>query len=184
MHVVKVQFARFVFCILILSFMTYTADAKNKRLDKKIVEAATVLAKDRESAFAGSEAMPLSDFKAQWAALVTQLDENYHTHTIKLKSFGTDVGIRKSFTHLLYMALRVQQKGELEPLVQDVISRHPFLQELTVEGACYTGGDAFPKKMKDLLKAYPDMQGAIRAKLDAWDKQYRKKFEKEFGNAG
>ena len=184
MPFVKVQFARFLLCTLMLSFVTFSADAKNKRLDKDIVETATMLAKDREAAFAGSEAMPLSDFKTQWAVFVTQLDKEYHTHTIKLKSFGTDVGIRKSFTHLLYMALRVQQQGELEPLVQDVISRHPFLQELTIEGACYTGGDAFPKKMKDLLKAYPDMQGAIRAKLDEWDKKYRQKFEKEFGNAG
>lgn len=184
MHLAKIYPFRFAVCILLLSLTAVSADAKNKRIDKDIVNTATMLAKDRENAYAGSEAMPLAEFKAQWKTLVAQLDEEYEGHTIKLKSFGTDVAVRKGFTHLLYMALRVQQTGELDPLVQDVISRHPFLQELTIEGACYTGGDAFPKKMKDLLKAHPDMQTAIRAKLDAWDKNFKKKFEKEFGNAG
>jgi hypothetical protein len=184
MHFVKLHVIRLFLCAVMVSATAYSAEAKNKRLDKKIVEAATELAKDREAHFAGSKAMSLEEFGVQWTALVAELDKNYEGHTIKLKTFGNDVRTRKGFTHLLYMALRVQEKSTVEPLVQDVIGRHPFLQELTVEGACYTGGDAFPKKMKDLLKAFPGIQGAIRAKLDSWDKQYRKKFEKEFGNAG
>lgn len=184
MHGVKLHFFRLFIFALVFSITTYAVEAKNKRLDKKIVATATELAKDREAHFAGDKAMSLEDFNAQWVDLVGQLDKEYEGHTVKLKTFGTDVAIRKGFTHLLYMALRVQQSSMAEPRVQDVISRHPFLQELTVEGACYTGGDAFPKKMKDLLKAYPGIQSAIRAKLDTWDKRYRKKFEKEFGNAG
>ena len=184
MHVAKLHFTRLFVCALVLLITTYSAEAKNKRLDKKIVATATELAKDREAHFAGSKAMSIEDFSSKWSELVAELDKNYEGHTIKLKTFGTDVASRKGFTHLIYMALRVQQKNASEHLVQDVISRHPFLQELTVDGACYTGGDAFPKKMKDLLKAYPSIHGAIRAKLDTWDNKYRKKFEKEFGNAG
>lgn len=184
MHFVKLYLTRSLLCFLMLSVTFAVADAKNKRLDNKIVEEVTSLAKDREDAFSGREAMPLEEFQSQWTALIAALNEEYEGHTIKLKTFGTDVAARKGFSHLIYMALRVQQNTHLEPQIQDVISKHPFLQELTVEGACYTGGDAFPKKMKDLLKAYPEMQGAIRAKIDAWDNKYRKKFEKEFGNAG
>ena len=175
---------RYFLYLLMLTMITSVADAKNKRLENKVVETATLLAKDREAFFSHSEAMPVVDFMVQWVALVADLDKNYQGHTFELKRFGKDVAIRKGFSHLIYMALRIQQKFDLEPLVQDVISRHPFLQELTVEGTCYTGGDAFPKKMKDLLKAYPEMQGVIRAKLDDWDKGNRENFEKEFGNAG
>jgi len=184
MHSVKLYLTGSFLCLLMLSVTVVVADAKNKRLDNDIVDTVTALAKDREDAFAGRTAMPLEEFKTKWVAVISALNEEYEGHTIKLKTFGTDVAARKGFSHLIYMALRVQQGTQLEPQIQDVIGKHPFLQELTVEGACYTGGDAFPKKMKDLLKAYPEMQGAIRAKLDAWDNQYRKKFEKEFGNAG
>lgn len=184
MSFAKSFFTSVLFSFLILAVCASTTDAKNKRLDKNLVEKATELAKDRENAFAGSEAMPMADFQKEWTALVKELDENYQGHTVKLKKFGTDVAIRKGFSHLIYMALRVQQNTELEPLVQDVIGRHPFMQELTVEGSCYTGGDPFPKKMKDLLKTFPSMQGVLRGKIADWDKKYREMFEKEFGNAG
>ncbi|MGA1197273.1 MAG: hypothetical protein ACO36I_12340 [Candidatus Latescibacterota bacterium] len=184
MHSVKLYLTRSLMCLLMISVTALVAEAKNKRLNNDLVETVTALAKDREDAFSGREAMTLEEFKTKWTAVIAALNEEYEGHTVKLKTFGTDVAARKGFSHLIYMALRVQQGTQLEPQIQDVISKHPFMQELTIEGACYTGGDAFPKKMKDLLKAYPEMQGAIRAKLDAWDNQYRKKFEKEFGNAG
>ena len=160
------------------------SEAKTKRLDKEAVNTAEFLAKDRESAFAGQKALPLSEFQYKWEAFVKQLDETYLGHTVKLKKFGTDVRMRKVFSHLLYMALRVQQKSSLVPTPQEVVGRHAFLQELVLEGACYTGGDAFPKKMKDLLMANPEMQFSIRDHLDKWDSKYRKAFEKVFGKTG
>jgi hypothetical protein len=160
------------------------SEAKTKRLDNKIVDTAEFLAKDRESAFSGDKALPLSEFQYKWEAFVKQLDETYLGHKIKLTKFGTDVRLRKVFSHLLYLALRVQQKSALTPTPQELVGRHPFLQELMLDGACYTGGDAFPKKMKDLLKANPEMQFSIRDHLDKWDSKYRKQFEKAFGKAG
>ncbi|MDP6039986.1 MAG: hypothetical protein QGG64_15650, partial [Candidatus Latescibacteria bacterium] len=77
-------------------------DAKTKRMDKTIVKTAEALAKDREAFFAGEDAMPVTDFQAKWTEFASVLDSEYHEHTIKLKTFGADVKVRKVFTHLMY----------------------------------------------------------------------------------
>jgi len=169
--------------VLGLVLVGSVADAKTKRIDNKIVRIAETLSKDREASFAREEAMPVADFQEQWTALAKLIDESYKDHTVVLKTFGNDIKTRKVFTHLMYMALRVNQKAPLSPSPEEFISRHGFLQELTVDGACYTGGDTFPKKMKDLLKPRLAIQVALRNHLDAWDSKYRKKFEKEFGKS-
>ena len=101
MHFFKLHFILFFFCILMLPVITTSAEAKNKRLDKKIVETATMLAKDHEASLASRKAMPLDDFKAKWAVFVAELDKNYQGHTVKLKTFGTEVGIRNGFSSCL-----------------------------------------------------------------------------------
>ena len=111
------------------------SEAKSKRLDNETVDTAEFLAKDREAMFSGEQALPLSEFQYKWEAFAKQLDEKYSGFDVKLKTFGTDVRARKAFTHLLYMALRVQQKSALLPTPQELIGHHPFLQELMLE-AC------------------------------------------------
>ncbi|MDA0711359.1 MAG: hypothetical protein O3B73_14255 [bacterium] len=170
--------------LFIIVATSFTAEARDKMIDGKTADTAAKLANDREAAFSGDEAMPLEAFKSQWTAFANELNETFGGQTVKLKSFGNDVGIRKGFSHLIYMALRVQSGTELTPSAQDLIRQHPFLQELTVSGSCYTGGDPYPKKMKDLLIAFPEMIGALRAGLDGWDASYRKKFEQTFQDAG
>lgn len=158
-------------------------EAKTKKLDKKIVDTAVSLGKDREAAFTREKAMSIEEFKENWQAFAQRLDETYAGHEIKLKTFGPDVRSRKGFTHLLYMVLKVQTAGTvLKPSVQELVAKHPFLQELILEGSCYTGGDPFPKKMRDLIKAQPGMQYLIREHLTAWNGEYRTLFEKEFPN--
>jgi hypothetical protein len=85
-------------------------DAKTKRMDGKIVKIADTLSKDREASFSGEEAMPVANFQEQWTALAKLVDEEYKDHTVRLKTFGNDVRTRKVFTHLMYMALRANQK--------------------------------------------------------------------------
>ena len=169
--------------VLGLVIVGSAAGASITRIDKKIVKTADILAKDREASFGGADAMPVTDFQTQWTEFANSLDREYQEHKINLKTFGEDVQVRKVFTHLMYMALRVNQNANLSPAPEELISRHGFLQELTVDGACYTGGDTFPKKMKDLIKPRFAIQVALRSHLDAWDSKYRKKFEKEFGKS-
>ena len=156
-------------------------DAKTKKLDDKITEQAEALAKDREAAFTGEKAMSAADFQKSWTEFAKVFDGEYAGHTVELKTFGTDVRSRKVYTHFMYNAFRMQQKSVLNPSPQEFVVRHPFLQELMTEGSCYTGGDPFPKKMKDLLKANNDMIMGLRDHLDKWDVNFRKKFEKEYG---
>ena len=163
--------------------MNTIADAKTKRLDSKLVEFADVLAKDREASFMGEDAMPIADFQEKWTAFTKLLDKDYAEHTVKLRTFGADVQARKVFTHLIYLALRVAEKAHLDPSPALLVSRHTFLQDLTVSGACYTGGHTFPKKMKDLLKPRIGIQTVLRGHIDDWESKYRKKFEKEYGKA-
>lgn len=164
----------------VLAFVS-GVEAKTKRLDDKTLQMAVDLAKDREAAFAREEAMSTEAFEARWTAFAAHLNELYGEHEVRLRKFGTDVRFRKGFTHLLYMAFRVQTRGTLlSPSAQEVVAKHTFLQELVLEGSCYTGGDSFPKKMRDLLKAQPEMQYLIRENLTAWNGKYRKQFEKVF----
>jgi len=170
--------------VLVLVISARCSEAKTKRLDKRTLKAAVALGKDREAAFAGEEAMPAEEFKERWTAFASQLNEAYGGHEVRLKKFGVDVGYRKGFTHLLYMALKVQTRGTLlSPPVQELVSEHTFLQELSLQGSCYTGGDAFPKKMRDLLEAQEAMQYLLREHLDKWEGKHRKQFEKVFPRA-
>ena len=156
-------------------------DAKTKKLDKESLKIAVTLAKDREAAFSREEAMSTEAFQAQWSELAARLDELYGGHKVRLGKFGVDVGYRKGFTHLLYNGLKVQNRvGSLSPSPQKLIAKHPFLQMLVLEGSCYTGGDPFPKKMRDLLKASPEMQFLVRDHLADWESKHRKEFNKRF----
>ena len=165
-----------------LSLCVGMADARSKRLDNKITKLAEDLAKDRELAFSGGKAMPLEDFQEQWTAFAKQLNDNYEGYTIALRTFGTDVKQRNVFTHVMYMAFRVQQRSPLTPAPQEVVARHSFLQELMVDGSCYTGGDPFPKRMRDLLRANPDVLLILRDHLEKWNDDSREKFQKEYAN--
>ncbi len=156
-------------------------DAKTKKLDKESLKMAVALAKDREAAFAREEAMSTEAFQAKWSELAAQLERLYGGHQVRLGKFGVDVGFRKGFTHLLYIGLKVQNRiGSLSPSPQELIAKHSFLQMLVLEGSCYTGGDPFPKKMRDLLKASPEMQFLVRDHLANWESKHRKNFEKTF----
>lgn len=168
-------------CLGLLLFAG-SVDAKSKKLDNRITKIAEDLAKDRELAFSGGKSMPLADFQQRWTAFAKQLDDEYAGYEIALKTFGTDVKQRNVFTHVMYMAFRVQQKSPLSPMPQEVVARHPFLQELMVEGSCYTGGDPYPKKIKDLLRANPDVLLVLRDHIEKWDGDFRKKFEREYAS--
>jgi len=63
----------------------------------------------------------------------------------------------------MYISLRTQTLGvELNPSAQSVVGWHPFLQELILEGSCYTGGDPFPKQVPDLLQANPGIRSYLQ----------------------
>jgi len=159
----------------------YVAEARNVRIDSKTLKAADRLAKDREAHFAKEEAMATADFEKQWSEFAARLNDQYAGREVKLKRFGNDVGVRKGFTHLLYMAFKVGSHGTLlSPTPQELVAKHSFLQELVLEGSCYTGGDPFPKKLRDLLKADSAMQFQLREYLTDWTGEYRAVFEKEF----
>ena len=114
------------------------------------------LGKDREKKFAGEQAMDNEGFQAAWSSFAEKLNKEFAGHEVRLKKFGTDVRYRKGFTHVMYMALRSQVRGvELKPSAQEVVAGHSFLQELILEGSCYTAGDPFPKKVSELLEANP-----------------------------
>lgn len=164
-----------------LALLGQPVEAKKKRLNDKILKEAVRLAKDREAKFSGEEAMDNEAFQAAWTAFATALDEEYAGHEVKLKKFGTDVRFRKSFSHVIYMGLRSQTRGlELKPSAQQVVATHPFLQELILEGSCYTGGDPFPKKVSELMEANPGIPFLLAENLETWDKKYREQFKKAF----
>ncbi|MBS10312.1 MAG: hypothetical protein CME19_01750 [Gemmatimonadetes bacterium] len=165
--------------IACLSMLVEQVEAKKKRLNDKILKEAVALAKDREKKFSGETAMDNEAFQASWATFTEKLNGEYAGHEVKLKKFGNDVRYRNGFTHVMYMALRSQTRGvELKPPAQEVIAAHPFLQELIIEGSCYTGGDPFPKKVAELIEANPGIPFLLSEKLDLWDRKLRSKFEK------
>ncbi|MEE2753459.1 MAG: hypothetical protein VX910_05710 [Candidatus Latescibacterota bacterium] len=142
---------------------------------------AVKLGKDREKKLAGEKAMSNGVFQDNWATFVDHLDQNYLGHDVSLKKFGTDVRFRKGFAHLMYVSLRSETRGlELDPSAQSVVGKYPFLQELMLQGSCYTGGDPFPKKVSDLLGANPGIPFLLAEHLDSWDKKYQKKFKKAY----
>jgi hypothetical protein len=168
-------------CVLMLG---EPVAAKRKKLNDEILKEVVKLAKDRESKFAGDAAMDNPTFQAAWKAFADRLDEEYAGHEVKLKKFGTDVRFRKGFSHILYMCLRSQTRSlELQPTAQEVVANHPFLQELILEGSCYTGGDPFPKKVSDLMQANPGIPFLLAEHLKTWDRKYKSKFEKVYPKA-
>jgi hypothetical protein len=155
-------------------------DAKAKRLDDKTLATAVNLAKDRELQFAGEAAMSAEEFQKAWAGFCEDMAQ-YQGSEIALKKFGNDVRFRKGFAHIIYVGLRAQTKDlELKPSVQELVANHPFLQELVIEGSCYTGGDPFPKKLVELLQASPGMQFLLGETLKGWDPKYSEEFRKLF----
>ena len=155
--------------------------AKQKKLSDQILKEAVSLAKDRESKFSGETAMDNEAFQAAWKAFADRLSADYAGHDVQLKKFGTDVRFRKGFTHIMYMGLRSQTRGlDLQPSAQEVVASHPFLQELVLEGSCYTGGDPFPKKVSELIQANPGIPFLLAENLAAWDKKYKDRFEKVY----
>jgi hypothetical protein len=142
---------------------------------------AVKLGKDREKKLAGEKAMENRAFQASWTTFVDHLDAEYYGHEVALKKFGSDVRFRKSFAHLMYVSLCSQTRGvELNPSAQSVVSRYPFLQELMLQGSCYTGGDPFPKKVSDLLAANPGIPFLLAEYLETWDEKYQKKFKETY----
>ena len=167
-----------------LLFVGQPVEAKKKRLNDKILKEAMDLGKDREKKFAGEQAMDNEGFQAAWSSFAEKLNKEFVGHEVRLKKFGTDVRYRKGFAHVIYMALRSQIRGvELKPSAQDVVASHSFLQELILEGSCYTGGDPFPKKVSELLEANPGIPYLLAEKLDTWDQKYQKKFLKVYPKA-
>ena len=168
-------------CLLILSLGT---EAKQKRLNEKILKEVVKLSKDREAKFSGEAAMDNEAWLAGWKEFAEHLDAEFAGEKVKLKRFGTDVRFRKGFAHLLYMGLRSQTHGlELKPTTQELVGRHTFLQELILEGSCYTGGDPFPKKVSDLIQANPGIPILLAENLNSWDAKYQKKFKKAYPKA-
>lgn len=167
-----------------VALLEQPVEAKRKRLKDDVLKQAITLAKDREAKFSGETAMDNEAFQEAWAVFTEKLNGDYAGHEVRLKKFGTDVRFRKGFAHVMYLALRSQTRGlELKPTAQDVISKHPFLQELMLEGSCYTGGDPFPKKVSELIQANPGIPFLLAENLESWDKEYRKKFEKTYPKA-
>lgn len=165
-------------CVVMFS---QSVEAKQKRLNDKILKAATKLSKDREAKFSGESAMDDEAFQAGWKTFAEKLDAEFAGHPVKLKKFGTDVRYRKGFAHVMYLALRSQTRGlELKPSAQELVSHHPFLQELVLEGSCYTGGDPFPKKVSDLIQANPGIPHLLAENLDSWDEKYQTKFRRTY----
>ena len=162
-----------------VAFMGPSASiAKKKKLDNQSLKMAKVLNKDRENVFTGIEGMPLNEFIDHWAALAGRLDELYGGHQIKMKKFGAHVRFRQGFAQLAYLGLRMHSRvSPLTPSPQVLVSRHPFLQELVLDGSCYTGGGRYPKKVADLIAADPDMQHLLREEIEKWDTGNREKFE-------
>ena len=174
----------FALALVCLTFMAEPIEAKKKKLNDKILKEAVTLAKDREAKFAGGEAMDNDTFQAAWSEFAQRLEEDYVGHEVKLKKFGTDVRYRKGFAHIFYLGLRSQTRGlELNPTAQSVVAAHPFLQELILEGSCYTGGDPFPKKVSELIDANPGIPFLLAENLENWDDKYKKKFLKAYPKA-
>ena len=152
--------------------------AKTKKLDNDSLKMAKVLNKDREDAFSGKEGMPLNEFQEQWAALAERLDDLYGGHKVRMNKFGAHVRFRQGFAQLAYLGLRMHSRvTPLQPSPQELVSRHPFLQELVTQGTCYTGGGRYPKKVADLIAVDPDLQHLLRESIEKWDTKHREKFE-------
>lgn len=155
--------------------------AKSAKLDRETVEAAEALCKDREAAFAEDPSMSTEDFQKAWGAFASELDSKYAGKDVLIGKFGSHIRVRQQFTLLIYVALRSQTKGVvLEPPVQDLIARHPFLQMLVTEGSCYIRNDRYPKKMSDFFGAYPQMALMVREQIETWASDHRKAFEEAF----
>ena len=184
MHNLPRYCAAFFVAFVCLLLVGQDVDAKKKRIKDDILKVAVRLVKDRESKFSGEKAMDEETFLAGWKGFVEKLDADYAGHEVKLKKFGSDVRFRKSFTHLMYIALRSQTRGmELKPAAQVVVSRYAFLQELMLEGSCYTSGDPFPKKVSDLMEAIPGMPILLSENLKDWEEKYQKNFKKAYPKA-
>ena len=163
-----------------------TSAAKKKKLDNESLKMAKFLVKDRQKAFWNEEgAIPLDEFQAKWKELAVRLDTMYSGHQVRLRKFGSDHRFREWFAHLNYMGLRVHVKvTPLNPGPQNLIARHPFLQELLLKGSFYTRDSKYPKKISDLLAVNPQMLKVARETLDFWDSENRKAFEKQFPEGG
>ncbi|MDA0745244.1 MAG: hypothetical protein O2954_01920 [bacterium] len=167
--------------LLALVLLAQVADAEKKKIDNDTLDIVNLLNKDRESAFVSGEGMPISAYQDRWTGLVARLDSLYVGHEVRLNKFGSHVRFRQAFTELIYLNLRVHTKvGPLSPAPQEVVARHPFLQELVMEGSCYTDGGRYEKKMSDLLAAYPEFRFVLREHLEKWDSESRKEFEKAY----
>lgn|GEM_PF-1374832 len=152
--------------------------AKTKKLDNDSLKMAKVLNKDREKAFSGKEGMPLNKFQEQWAALAERLNNLYGGHKVRMNKFGSHVRFRQGFAQLTYLGLRTHSRvTPLKPSPQELVSRHPFLQELVLEGSCYTGGGRYQKQVADLIAVDPDLQHLLRERIEKWDTKHRGKFE-------
>ncbi len=170
------RIAVFMICLTILG--PSATWAKTKKLDNKSLKMAKALNKDREKAFSGEDGMPLNEFKDQWAALATRLDELYGGHKIRMKKFGSHVRFRQGFAQLVYLGLRMHSRvSPLSPSPQELISRHPFLQELILDGSCYTGGGRYQKKVSDLIAVDPDIQQLLRKEIEKWESGNRENFD-------
>ena len=167
--------------IAVFQLICGPALAKSTKLDKQTVGLAADICKDREAAFAEDSAMSSEDFQKAWSVFSQRLDDKYAGKQVRLGKYGSHIRIRQKFTLLAYVALLSQSKGvSLEPSIQELVSRHPFMQMLMSEGSCYIRNDRYPKKVADLLAARPQLALMIRQNIDSWEPGYRKAFDETF----
>lgn len=157
------------------------AEAVKKRIDKELMKKVSRFVKDREAAFSGGDSKPRDEAEADWTVITERIDELYLGETVKLATFGTSATVRQGLTHFLYIGFEAQRKKhELTPPPEKLVAGHKFLQELVVKGTCYTRGETYPKKMRDLLAVNSGALALMRLHLDAWDEKMRKEFEKTY----
>jgi hypothetical protein len=168
----------FVFLGLLLP---QVAEAARKRIDKDTMKLVREFVNDRESRFSGGDARTTEEAEALWRRIASRVDSLYLDEEVKISTFGTGATTRQGLTHLIYLAFECQRKKHtLDPPPEKLVAGHPFLQELVIKGTCYTKGETFPKKIKDLLATSTGSLALLRLHLDSWDKKHRQKFEKTY----
>jgi len=157
------------------------AEAAVKRFDKDLLKLISEFIKDREAAFRGAEAKPRAEAEKDYTAIASEIDTLYLGEVVKISTFGTGAKARNVLTHFLYLAFEAQRrKHELIPVPEKLVAGQPFLQELIVKGICYTRGETYPKKMKDLLAVNLGGLALMRLHLDSWDEKHRKSFDSTY----
>lgn len=162
------------------------AEAAKSRLDNATVERARVLAEDREAVVHNEAHMTMEEFKAQWSIFAQRVDSLYAKEEVRLKSMGAVQQQRQIMSYVLLTALKVQiqlatEDSSLTPKPQDLVTRHSFLQALTIDGSFY-GDNPFPTKMKDALDDNPAAILLLKSGLETWDPKIRAEFLKLFPN--